>query len=273
LKALVLGASGQLGVELVRLLGPDSSVPHDQLSITDAAAVDALIAARKPDTVFNCAAYNAVDKAESEPELALLINRDGPANVAVACARHRTKMVHFSTNFVFDGSLDRPYVESDKPRPLSAYGFSKLAGERQVLERNSDALVVRTAAVYGSVGVGFPERILERVRRHGELEMVTDQRVNPTYARDLAERALLLAGEDLNGIVHLVGQGCCSWDEFARAVLDEFDEVAPIRPLTSDQLRARARRPFNGCLGSERVVALKPWRDALHEWAAQVKNP
>jgi len=257
----------------VRLLGPETAVPHNLLSITDASAVDALIAARKPETVFNCAAYNAVDQAESEPELALQVNRDGPANVAAACARHGAKMVHFSTNFVFDGSLDRPYVESDKPRPLNAYGFSKLAGERDVFKRNADALVLRTAAVYGSVGAGFPERILERVRAHGELEMVTDQRVNPTYARDLAERALRLASEGLKGLVHLVGEGCCSWDEFARAVLEEFAEVAPIFPLTSEQVKARARRPLNGCLESERIELLRPWRQALHEWATEVKNP
>lgn len=257
----------------MRLLGPETAVPHNGLSITDASAVEALIAARKPETVFNCAAYNAVDRAESEPELALQVNRDGPTNVAAACARHGAKMVHFSTNFVFDGSLDRPYVESDKPHPVSAYGFSKLAGESEVLKRSPDALVVRTAAVYGSVGVGFPERILERVRRRGELEMVTDQRVNPTYARDLAERALRLAGEGLNGLVHVVGQGCCSWNEFARAVLEEVDEVAPIRPVTSDRLQARARRPLNGCLESERTELLRPWRDALHEWAAEVRNP
>lgn len=273
MSALVLGAKGQLGSELVRLLGADSAFPHDQLSITDAAAVEALITARKPDIVFNCAAYNAVDQAESEPRLAMDVNRDGPANVASACAAHHAKLVHFSTNFVFDGSLDRPYIESDQPRPLSAYGLSKLAGERQVLQRSPDALIVRTAAVYGSVGVGFPERILERARRHGELEVVIDQRINPTYARDLAERTVQMVGEELYGIVHLVGQGCCSWHEFARAVLDEFDEVTPIRPLTTGQVRARARRPANGCLASERIEQLRMWREALHAWATEIKNP
>jgi len=139
------------------------------------------------------------------------------------------------------------------------------------MEAHPGALVVRTAAVYGRVGTGFPERILERVRAHGALEMVKDQTINPTSAIDLAERVVSLAGEELTGIVHLVGSGCCSWDEFARAVLDELDVAAPIYPLTSEQLHPRARRPGNGCLASERIDLLRPWREALHDWAREMR--
>lgn len=267
-RPLVLGAAGQLGSELVRLLGPESGVPHAALSITDAREVDALIGSHRPSVVFNCAAYNAVDKAEAEPEAALKVNRDGAANVAAACARHGAKLVHFSTNFVFDGELGRPYVESDAPRPLGAYGSSKLAGERRVLDADPSALVVRTAAVYGRVGVGFPERILERARSRGRLEMVADQRVNPTSAAELAARSVELAGHDLAGLIHVVSEGCCTWYELASAVLDEVGLSVPVVPLTSDRLNAPAKRPANGCLASERVAPLRPWREALHEWAA-----
>ena len=272
MNALVLGAGGQLGTELVRLLGTESAVPHAALSITDRAAVEAFIGERRPDVAFNCAAYNAVDRAEVDPEAALLVNRDGPENVALACAAHGVRMVHFSTNFVFDGALDRPYVESDRPRPLGRYGFSKLAGERAVQAANPQAIVVRTAAVYGNVGTGFPERIVERGRAHGEVEVVTDQFVNPTYARDLAVRLLELPS-DLAGVIHLTGGGCCSWHEFARAALDEAGVVAEVRPVTSDRWPGRAQRPANGCLESTRIAALRPWREALQEWGRTAKNP
>ncbi|HEV3406679.1 MAG TPA: sugar nucleotide-binding protein, partial [Candidatus Dormibacteraeota bacterium] len=127
MKALVLGAGGQLGTELVRLLGPESAVPHAEISITDAGAVESLVASRKPDVVFNCAAYNAVDLAETEKEAAYAINAEGPRIVAAACRRNDAQFVHFSTNFIFDGAGAEPYVESDEPAPLSVYGSSKLA--------------------------------------------------------------------------------------------------------------------------------------------------
>ncbi len=272
MSALVLGAGGQLGTELVRLLGADCGLTHQQLSITDAAVVDAVIAHRQPDVVFNCAAYNAVDRAESEPDIAMRINRDGAAIVAAACHRHGVRLVHYSTNFVFDGSLDRPYVETDEPRPQSAYARSKLAGEQAVLEADPRALVVRTAAVYGTVGVGFPEKILERARRDGRVRVVTD-RVNPTYARDLAQRSVELARGELAGVVHLTGEGCCGWDRFAAEVLAVAGVRAAIAPITSAEPGLPATRPVNGCLGSQRIPPLRPWQEALIDWAARVKNP
>ena len=272
MSALVLGAGGQLGTELVRLLGADSGLTHQQLSITDAAAVDAVMADRRPDVVFNCAAYNAVDRAESEPDIAMRINRDGAAAVAAACGRHGVRLVHYSTNFVFDGSLDRPYVETDEPRPQSAYARSKLAGEQAVIEADPRALVVRTAAVYGTVGGGFPEKILERARLEGRLRVVTD-RVNPTYARDLAERSVELALRDLVGVVHVAGGGCCGWDRFAAEVLALAGVPAPITPITSAELGLPAARPVNGCLESQRIPPLRPWPEALRDWAARLKNP
>ncbi|TMF98211.1 MAG: sugar nucleotide-binding protein, partial [Chloroflexi bacterium] len=126
---------------MVRLLGPDTGVLHDDLSITDADAVGELIALRKPEVVFNCAAYNAVDRAEVAREEAFAVNAQGPRNVAVACRRHGAALVHFSTNFVFDGKHDEPYVEADEPAPLSVYGASKLEGERLILEAGAHVLV------------------------------------------------------------------------------------------------------------------------------------
>jgi dTDP-4-dehydrorhamnose reductase len=271
LKALVLGANGQLGNELVALLGPESSVTQDDLWITHSDAVEALIAARKPDVVYNCAAYNAVDLAESEPGAAYASNEHGPAIVADACRRHDAKLVHFSTNFVFDGRLDRPYVETDEPSPLSVYGLSKLMGERAVHAASPGFLVLRTAALYGGPA-SFPSRILERARSGQPIRVVSDQHVNPTYAKDLAVLAAELAGAGVSGVVHGVSEGCCGWDEFALATLAEFELDVPVQPITTAELASSARRPANGCMSSVRTRALRPWRDALHDWAVGVRK-
>jgi len=243
---------------------------HEEASITDKTAVAALVRRRKPDVVFNCAAYNEVDRAEGDRDEAFAINSDGPFNVAIACARYGGRLVHFSTNFVFDGVLDRPYVEADEPRPLSVYAQSKLDGEERVLEASSGALVIRTAAVFGGAR-GFPARILARARSGAELQVVSDQRVNPTYARDLAGAAVELAEQGASGIVHAVAEGCCGWDELARAALEEFDLHVPVKPIRAGDYAAAAPRPANGCLASNRVKPLRPWREGLHEWAAESK--
>ncbi len=268
MNALVLGAKGQLGSELVRLLGGDTAVPRDRLSITDRAEVEAVIAARKPAVVFNCAAYNAVDRAESEPELAYAVNADGPLNVAASCRRHGATLVHFSTNFIFDGGHDQPYVEADEPSPLSVYGKSKLEGERRAFEVGPHLLIVRTAAVFGGPQ-SFPQRILERARLGDRLRVVSDQMVNPTFARDLAAGAVDLVQQEMAGIVHAVAEGCTGWDDFARAVLAERGLQAAVESIASHAYPSAARRPLNGCLASTRYGALRPWREALREWAKE----
>lgn len=254
----------------MRLLGDSAGVTHDQVSILEAAAVAALIAERKPDTVFNCAAYNAVDRAEEEPDLALAVNAVGPSNLAAACRRSGATLVHFSTNFVFDGMHDEPYVEADEPSPLSAYGRSKLEGERRVLETGANVLLVRTAAVFGGPH-SFPHRILDRARAGGPLRVVADQLVNPTYARDLAGAAVELVETGTAGIVHAVAGGCVGWDELARATLGELGVSAPVEPVSSAGYPSPARRPLNGCLGTTRYRPLRPWREALHDWALSLK--
>ena len=260
----MFGSGGQLGSELVRLLGPQSAVTHREVSITDVAAVESLVSRRRPDVVFNCAAYNAVDRAEKEREIAFAVNGDGPRNLAVACRRAGAALVHFSTNFVFDGRHDEPYVEADHPEPISVYGASKLAGERAVLEAGAHVVVVRTAAVYGGPS-SFPMRILDRARAGEELSVVSDQHVNPTFARDLAAVAVELAEDAIAGIVHAVAEGCCGWDDFARAALSEAGVESEVRSVSTSGYPAAARRPANGCLASTRIAPLRPWREALHE--------
>lgn len=270
-RAVVLGVEGQLGSALVQLMPDATGFSRREVSVTDAAALLRLVDRTRPEVVFNCAAYNAVDRAESEPELAYEVNAHGPHNAAVACRRAGARLVHFSTNFVFDGELDRPYLESDEPAPLGAYARSKLDGERRVLEALPDSLVIRTAAVFGHrppgiKGASFPDRILEIAGRGEPLRVVADQKVNPTYAPDLAVAAVELAGARLTGVAHVVAAGCCGWDEFARAVLAELDVRVEVRGIDTSTLAPAARRPANGCLGSTRVAALRPWRDGLAAW-------
>jgi len=190
-KALVLGAGGQLGSDLVRLLGPGTGATRAELSVTDLRSLQRALETRQPSIVFNCAAYTAVDQAESEPELAQQVNSKGAFNAAVACEGARARLVHFSTNFVFDGTLDRPYVESDSPNPLSSYGRSKLEGEQRVLEALPGALVIRTAGLFGDRGSAikggsFPDRILARALRGDQLRVVADSastRPSPATSR------------------------------------------------------------------------------------------
>jgi dTDP-4-dehydrorhamnose reductase len=277
-KALVLGAGGQLGSELVRLLPEAVGFARHELSVSDRAGIEAACVQYRPLVVFNCAAYNAVDKAETEPELAQAANATGAENAAVACSRLGVQLVHFSTNFVFDGRLERPYIEKDEARPLSAYGRSKLDGEIAVLAALPGALVIRTAAVFGDRGSAikggsFPQRIVERGRRGERIRVVSDQRVNPTYARDLAQAAIALASGGMTGVVHAVAEGCCGWDEFARVALAECGVEAEVEPASGAELAAPAARPLNGCLESVRTAALRPWQEGVAEWAANWQPP
>ena len=274
MRALVLGAGGQLGSDLSQLIGPDSGFTHERVSVSDPDAIDALLSSLRPAIVFNCAAYNAVDRAETEKELAYAVNAEGPAHIARACARHRIRLVHFSTNFVFDGALDRPYIETDPPSPISVYGASKLEGEQRVLDLVPNALVIRTAALFGDRGSAikggsFPDRILSRAEAGQGLRVVADQKGNPTYTADLAPVALELGESELQGVVHVVAAGCAGWDELARAALAEFHLTAEVEPALSADLGGAARRPLNGCLSSSLVAPLRPWREGLHEWAAR----
>lgn len=273
MKALVLGAASRLAVELLAQLPDAVGLTREQLSVTDLAGLDRALQEHPADAVFNCAAFDAVDGAESQQDAAYQVNAQGAFNVAIATARRGARLVHFSTNYVFDGKLGRPYVEADDVGPLSVYGKSKLEGEKLVLMTMPGALVLRTSALYGgradTARWSFPERILEQARRGERIRVVSDQTVNPTYRPDLAGAAIALAAANLNGVVHAVAAGCCAWDELARAVLAAGGVKAKVEGITSSALAAPAGRPANGCLESTRVPALRSWRHALQDWASR----
>jgi len=264
-----------LGSELVKLLPDSVGVTRTQLSVSDLAAMNGAMSHYEPEVVFNCAAYNAVDGAESEEDAAYQVNAQGAFNVALACAKNDVRLIHFSTNFVFSGTLDRPYLENDEVGPLGVYGKSKLEGEKLMSMVMPHAVIIRTAALFGGDGSQqrrtFPDRILERARDGEKLRVVSDQSINPTYAADLAAAAIALAPADTEGIVHLVNSGCSTWHEFALATLDAFGVAGEIEGVSSAELGAPAPRPPNGCLESSRTQALRPWREGLAAWAEKRK--
>lgn len=273
MKSLVLGAGGQLGSDLVEILPATVGLTHEQLSVVDRAGIESAIERHRPEVVFNCAAYNGVDRAETETALAFSVNSEGAFNVAAACHRWGIRLVHYSTNFVFDGELDRAYTESDPPNPIGAYARSKREGERRVLGKDPLALVIRTAALFGHRGSAikggsFLDRIVASARGGELVRVVGDQRVNPTYTPDLARASVDLVTAGTTGLVHMVAAGCCAWDELARAALEACGVQAQVETVTSAAFASPARRPANGCLDSERVSPLRSWKMALGDWAA-----
>jgi dTDP-4-dehydrorhamnose reductase len=270
-QALITGAQGQLGRDLGLLLPEATSLGKQELSIVDLDAVRQVLSKPQPEVVFNCAAYNAVDAAESDPTPAQAVNAQGAENLAVACREVGARLVHFSTNYVFDGDREQPYSEEDEPNPQSAYARSKREGEILVLSALPSALVIRSSGLYGHAGSAikggsFPDRILSRARAGQPLKVVDDQWLNPTFTGDLAAGALGLVNEGMEGVVHLVAGDCCSWWEFAVETVHLAGLDVEVTPVSSDQFPAPAARPRHGCLRSVRTPHLRDWRQALTEF-------
>jgi dTDP-4-dehydrorhamnose reductase len=273
-RALITGAAGQLGSDLGLLLPEAVKLDHATLDIRNRAAVAEALDSTRPDVVFNCAAYNAVDAAEDQPEVALNHNALGPSLLAEACRRAGSRLVHFSTNYVFAGDASDPYTEDDPPGPLSAYGMSKLRGEQAAIEALPSVLVIRSAGLFGVRGSAvkggsFPERVIARARAGEQLRVVCDQRLNPTFTRHLAQAAIAYVEGGMSGVVHAVAEGCCTFSELAREALRLAGIAADVQEITTAELAAKARRPLNGCLASVRVEPLRPWQEGLAEWSRE----
>jgi dTDP-4-dehydrorhamnose reductase len=279
-KCAVVGASGQLGQALARVLGPRVawSGGREALDVTDPAAVASLVSTVAPDVVFNASAYNKVDLAENEPAEAFAANASAPHFLARACAASGALLVHVSTDYVFDGTASRPYVEDDAPRPLGVYGASKLAGEH--LAAATPSLVVRTSGVlgaHGSRGKGgsFVERILARARAGQPLRVVDDQTFAPTFASDLAVALVALVDAGARGLFHVTNEGRCTWHELAQASLELAGLSDPVEAISTASLGLAARRPAFSVLDCGRYRALglaplPPWRDSLRGLVASI---
>lgn len=263
---------------------------HQDIDLRDAEALEQVLARTRPDLIVNAAAYNEVDKAESEPEVAFAVNAEAVGMLGAYAARERAALIHYSTDFVFDGTKGAPYVETDPPNPLSAYARSKLEGELMLSRIDAPAIVLRTAWVYSLRRKSFVSLMLKLAREKAELRIVTDQIGSPTFARDLARvttRLVEQLGEqpyhrakELAGVYHAAGGGACSRYELARAAI-ELDPkkaehvVQRILEAKAADFPAPATRPSHAPLDCSKLrertgLALMPWRDALKQ---AVENP
>ncbi len=281
-RIIVLG-NGQLGTALATVGGPAVVVlGRADLDLTDGAAIQPRLAAIHPDVVINAAAYNKVDEAEQRPDLAFAVNATAPAHIARACAALGTRFIHVSTDYVFDGSLGRPYAEDDLPSPLGVYGASKLAGEHLVQAyAGEQALIVRTSAVFGVAGEGagkggnFVRAILGQAGAQHPLRVVDDQTTSPTYALDLARAIVSLAETNACGLVHVTNHGSCTWHQFACAILELTGLAVPCLPISSAPVPGRARRPSYSVLSGMRLgtlgITMPSWRGGLERYLGEIE--
>ena len=279
-QVLVTGGGGQLASDLDEQLGRLGAQVHaparSELDITDELAVARTFDELRPTLVFNCAAFHNVDVCEREEDRAFEVNGRAVKRLAERCRAHGARLVHFSTNYVFDGSSAEPYGELDLPAPRSVYAISKLAGEHAALAYAPGALVVRTAGLYGrhgsaSKGGNFVVRMIARAREQGKLSVVADQRLSPTYTSDLAGALIQAVDRGASGVLHITNGGECSWYEFTRAIVELASVDIPVEPVPTVVPEGGASRPLNGVLARPRADAagleqLRPWRDALEDY-------
>lgn len=275
MRIVVTGAGGMLGTDIRRAAesaGLDVLAwGRAELDVTDQAAVGAKVRRAAPDVVINCAGWTNVDRAEAAEQLALAVNGPGACNVAQAAAAAGAWTIHISTDYVFDGTKREPYVESDRPVPLSAYGRTKLNGEHAVARAAPDAhTIVRSSWLFGQGGRCFPHTILRLAGEREELTVVSDQIGAPTFTGHLAGALLELADRRVPGVVHVAGGGQCSWFELARAVVELAGLQTEISPGRTQDLDRPAPRPAYSVLRSERPEAptLPLWRVGLAEFMA-----
>ena len=268
---IILGGGGQLGRALKHRLGARAvSLSHPQADITEPRAVRDALARLGPAVVFNCAAYNDVDRAEFEPETAFAVNAIGVRDLATACTEHGAVFVHFSTNYVFglDAARRTAYAESDAPGPLSVYGASKLAGEYFARAACPRHYVVRTCGLYGESDSNFVAKILKLGRAGKPLRVVNDRVCTPTSVADLADAALALVVTGAFGLYHITNGGACSWHEFAQAILEEAGLAETVQAISSAEYGTAAARPEYSVLSCAAYQALglpplRDWRTAL----------
>jgi dTDP-4-dehydrorhamnose reductase len=279
LRVAVIGSTGQLGQDLIRVFGEEAvGFAHQDLDVTDEASVASVISSLEPDWVLNTAAFHRVDDCEVNPTLTFAVNAVGALNVARAAAGVGSGVVFYSSDYVFGGQdreRSHPYEEGDSPHPLSVYGTSKVAGEQLVMQANARHLVVRSAGLYGTAtsrkGWTFPELMLNKARTDGVIRVVTDQVLSPTFTADLARKTKELIEHNAVGLFHLTNAGECSWFEFARGALDIAGVKAKMEPIATGQLQQRARRPAYSALATARLGAvglrpLRPWEEALSDY-------
>ncbi len=275
MKLLVTGAAGLLGRDVMLAAGNAGhdtiGFGHTELDVTRAPALSAKITAQRPDVVINCAAWTDIDAAEGAEEAAMAVNGTGAGNVAAAAAEIGASVVYVSSDHVFDGAKNEPYLESDQPAPLSAYGRTKLAGEEATAAANPRHFVVRSSWLFGSGGRNFVETMLRLAADHGEVLVIRDQVGSPTYTWHLASGIVRVIEGLEYGIHHMAASGWCSWYEFAREIFEQARVECKVLSGTSEMLAGPVPRPAYSALVSQRrhAIVLPAWQDGLAAYLAQ----
>lgn len=281
----VCGASGMLGSHFKRLL-MDRKIPFiandaKQVDITQLDSVCDFVRVQKISHIVNCAAYTQVDKAEAEQKLAYTVNAVGPHHLGIAGRRHGARVLHFSTDYVFDGKGRTPYPEDHSCSPVSAYGMSKLAGEIKLLDEHPHSCVIRTSWLFGIPGKNFVETMLRLMIEKEQLRVVSDQIGRPTYCQDLAEAALQLLDEE--GIFHFANAFETSWFQFAKEIHRQAKDlhfqlkVKTVEPISSHEYPTIAKRPSYSSLNTQKIEGVlgkvpRPWQEALYDYLLIYKN-
>lgn len=287
MKILITGGDGQLGSTLKRLVRNNKDhhftfIDIGDLDLTDYTGMAAFLSANKPDILINCAAYTAVDKAESEPDLAMAVNASVPGEMARICSETGTRLIHLSTDYVFDGRSFKPYSETDPVNPVSVYAKSKLEGETRIRKQAVKGIIIRTSWLFSEYGQNFVKTILKKGKESGKLRVVYDQVGGPTYAGDLAKAILEILPEVAKAgsmeIYHYANEGVISWYDFAEAIIGISGIKCILEPIVTSAYLTPAARPsysvFNKTKFKERFgIAIPYWRDSLEQCIGNLKEP
>lgn len=258
IKTLIIGADGMLGFDLCKAFPDAVKFTHKDIDITDREQVLESIQKVNPNLVINAAAYTDVDSCEDHQELALKVNGYGPGYIAEACNGIGATLVHFSTDYVFDGSK-KEYIESDTPDPINVYGRSKLIGEQKIAENLEDYRIIRISWLFGTHGKNFVETMLRLSGEMAQVKVVNDQFGKPTYTVDLANKIMEIAELEA-GIYHVTNEGICSWYEFASAA------ISNTVPCTSEEFPRKARRPKYSVLVNNKTNPMRHWKEAIKDY-------
>jgi dTDP-4-dehydrorhamnose reductase len=277
MRVAIIGATGQLGSDLVKVFGSEAvPLSHAEIEVKDLSCCIKALEEHSPDVVINCAAYVRVDDAEDEAEEAFAVNAVGAKNVALACEHINAMNVYISTDYVFDGTKGKPYVESDLPNPINTYGLSKYAGEIFTRNYSSKYYIIRVSSLYGVKGArgkggNFVETMIHKAKSGEEIKVVDDMIMSPTCTKDAAIAIKEIIGKKPPyGVYHATNSGSCSWYEFASAIFSFMNFDIAIKPITSRELNLKATRPENSSLESEKLekygIKLRAWKDALKDY-------
>lgn len=281
MKVTIIGANGQLGSDLAKAFQADGAqveaLTHQDMEVSDGVAVEAKLTASRPDVVINAAAFHNVETCENEPQTAFAVNAIGARNLAMASVKLKFKLIHVSTDYVFDGKKGQPYVEDDCARPLNSYGNSKLSGENFIQAMAPDYAIVRVSGLYGAEpcrakkGHNFVKTMLKLARERGEVKVTADEFVTPTYTGAAAAQLVKLAKSKETGLFHATPQGQCSWYEFAEAIFLYSGTKVKLLPATSADFPAKVPRPRYSVLDNKHLRdagldIMPPWKDCLRSY-------